>query len=491
MTMASFLGIDLGTSAVKAVLLGPDGRLNASAARPLSTARPAPGLSEQDPADWYAAVDAAVAELRGAEGLGNVAGIGLSGQMHGAVLLDADGVAIRPAILWNDNRGAEEAERLAAAVPDIEALAGALPGPGLQAPKLMWLAAHEPAHLARARHVLAPKDALRFHLTGAAVTDPCDAAGTLLLDQAARRWSSALLAAAGIEAGLLPHIMEGPEVSGVLKPEIARRWGLAPGTVVATGAGDGAAGAIGLGAVRPGDAFISLGTSAQISVALDRYAPLAGRGLQCFAHGLPGLWYRAAALLNGASVLSYAAGLGGIRDLGAALAAVEARYDGPGPLFFLPYLSGERTPLQDPHARGVVFGLTPSTTPLDLVQAALEGLVHALMDGFDALGIGAADTPLGLVGGGAASPLLRRLLASGLNRPLATYHDAGHGPALGAARLARLAVTGESPSAVCTRPEIESLTLPEPVLTEGLIGRHGEFRALYAALKPRFAAAAH
>lgn len=489
--MATFLGLDLGTSALKAVLIDRQGNLVAEAGMPFETRHPAPGTDEQDPEDWWRALLATMAVLRGenASAVAAIRAIGLSGQMHGACLVSADERPLRPALIWSDGRGAEEAARLAARMPQAEATGGARPGTGLMAPKLMWLARHESVIFAYARYLLAPKDFLRLRLTGQALTDPCDASGTLLFDQASRTWSPALLAAAGMEPGRLPAIAEGNSPAGRMKPSLAAAFGIAPppgGVIVATGAGDGAAGAIGLGLARPGQGFLSLGTSAQISIALDHYAPFPGHGLQTFAHGLPGRWYRAAAMMNGAGVLAWAAGIAGLSGPAEVLALAAEGYAGPGRLLFLPYLAGERTPLDDPDACGVLFGLETGSDRRAVLRAVVEGIALSLAAGLGALRqAGPVPEQLAVTGGGAANDFWCRLIASALGCRL--HRHAGTStaaPALGAARLALMAATGAGEEEVCTAPRAEAEFAPEPALAAAFAAAAERHRALYALLKP-------
>ena len=490
---AIFLGIDLGTSAAKLVLADAGQRILASASLPLETSRPAPGWSEQAPEDWWRAVCSGIDILRreAPDSLRRVRGIGLSGQMHGLVLLDDADRVLRPAILWNDSRAGAETARVAAAHPEFAQLAGAAQSTSFWPGKLLWLQRHEPETLSRARRLLAPKDYLRLRLTGRHQTDGCDAGGTLLFDEAGRCWSAPMLAACGIDAGYMPELVEGEQPGACLLAPVARGWGMEGGDIpVAGGGGDAAAGAIGIGAIRDGDAYISLGTSAQIFVTTASYRPAAESGVQAFAHGLSGLWFQAAAVLNGASALAWAARMLGESDPGALLARVEAQYRGPGDLLFLPYLTGERSPHNDPHARGVLFGLTPSTDAARVAQAVIEGVAYSLADALDSLA--AAGTVLreaAIVGGGARSRFWTQIIADVIGIPVIRYAGGETGPAFGAARLARLAVTGERPEAVCTTPDILDRTLPDP-------GRHAayrrelaRFRSLYRALRPEFAQA--
>ncbi len=482
-----YLGIDIGTSSVKAVVTGEDQRILASASSPLAVSRPRELWSEQDPDDWWRAVEHAVAELRTAAGpaWAGIRAIGLSGQMHGAVLIDAAGLPLRPAILHNDGRAFAEAEELNRSLPGIGAIAGVPAMPGFAAPKLMWLTRHEPEVMARAQHMLLPKDYVRFRMTGSFATDMCDASGALLLDVGRRQWSPEIAAACGIPLGLLPAALEGCAVSGQLKGQVAGAWGLSPGTLVATGAGDAAAGAIASGAVNAGDAFISLGTATQYFVAREAYHPAPEHLIHSFAHGLPGRWFQMAALLNGAGALAWAAGLLGRADIGQLLAETEQAFAGPSPLLFLPYLSGERTPHNNPHAKGVLFGLTAAATAQQVTQAVLEGVALSLADAQAYVAeTGGLPGRIAVNGGGSQSRFWMRILASALDKTVLLQAGAEAGPAFGAARLARLAATGEDPAEVCTKPPVAAEVPPDPALKDAYAERLPRFRSLYRAVAP-------
>jgi xylulokinase len=487
----NFLGIDCGTSALKAVLVDEDEKILGASTRAYLPTHPKPLWSEQDPNDWRAAMfDALGALAREApQAMRKVAAIGFSGQMHSAVLLDDADRPLRPAILHNDARAFAEASELAQRFPELAAVVGVKPMAGFTAPKLIWLARHEPELFAKLRCVLSPKDYLRLCLTGEKRTDMSDAAGTWWLDEERRQWSARALEASGIDSTMVPRLAEGSQAVGALRDEIADRFGLPRGAIVAAGGGDAAAGAIGIGAVRPGAALISLGTATQLIVASDSYRPAPERLVHSFAHALPQRWYRMAAMLNGAGALAFLGRLFGSHP--ADLEREAARdYRGPGELICLPYLSGERTPHDDPHARGVFFGLSNSTDRADFVRAAMEGVALTLVDARDCVESAAAPIgEIGLIGGGAKSQLWTRMIASALGRRIVRYRDGEAGPAFGAARLARLATTSEAPENLCKAPEIADVTEPEPALVNAFRGRAERFRRLYRALKPEFAAA--
>ncbi len=488
-----FLGLDIGTSAVKAVLVDGRQRLIAEATAPLVIHEPRPGWYEQDPETWWDATLTVVDALRRAvpAEFRALSAIGLSGQMHSALILDRNGKPIRPAILWNDGRAVAECAELTAAVPHLPDIAGVLAMPGFTAPKILWLKKHEPRNFERLARVLLAKDYVRLKMTGEAATDMCDAAGTLLLDEVRRAWNGACAAVSGLSQDQLPRLLEGPAISGTLLPGIQSAWGIDRPVPVAAGAGDAAAGAIGIGAVEDGDSFLSLGTSAQYFVTRDRYEPKPATLIHAFAHALPERWFEMAAMLNGASPLDWLAKVLGEADIAALLHKVEARFNGPSQVIFLPYLSGERTPHNDAEARGGFFGLEASTDRLDLVQAVLDGAAFSFMDAQLALGAaGRAAAPVAAVGGGARSRYWLRLIASALGVPVLASTGADKGPAFGAARLARMAFTGEPAAAVCTKPETVDEIAPDPRLHEAYAGRFVTYRRLYANLRRARAARA-
>jgi len=485
----TFLGLDIGTSAVKAVLAGDDQSVLADATAPLGISRPEPLWSEQDPADWIAAVEKAVAEIRKAapEAFGGLRAIGLSGQMHGAVCLDEAHKPVRPTILWNDGRSHAQCAALLEKLPEVGAIAGVLPMPGFTAPKLMWLAEHEPAHFEQVSTVLLPKDYVRLWLTGALASDMSDAAGTLWLDEAVRDWSDIVLTATGMDRAQMPPLLEGSAPAGSLRAEIASQWGLDGEIIVAAGGGDAAAGGVGIGAVEDGDAFLSLGTSGQLFVTNAAYRPFPETMVHAFAHAVPERWFQMAAMLNGASPLAWFAGIAGIEP-GALLGELglePGNYPAPGsgPLF-LPYLAGERTPLNDPHATGAFYGLTAGDDRPVMTRAVLEGVALSFSDCLDCLKqAGTAIDRMAAIGGGARSNLWLQMLADALNVRVERYAGAETGPAFGAARLARMAATGESAADICSKPDVEIAFDPDAGRHAAWQSRLETFRALYRATK--------
>ena len=475
-----FLGIDLGTSSLKAVLVDPDERVVAEASEPLTVSRPQPLWSEQSPEDWWQALDRTLRRLKAgwpAE-MAGVRGLGLSGQMHGAVLLDAQDRVLRPAILWSDGRSGAECRLLEEREPRSRAITGNLAMPGFTAPKLVWVQRHEPEIFAGVAMVLLPKDYLRLRLTGEPISDMSDSAGTLWLDVARRRWSQAMLDATGLSETAMPRLVEGSESGGVLRDALATEWGLPKGVIVAGGAGDNAASAVGIGAITPGQGFLSLGTSGVIFVTSAAYSANPAQAVHSFCHALPGLWHQMAVMLSAASSLSWISGVTGTTEA-ALLDEITNETDRPGEVVFLPYLSGERTPHNDPQATGLFAGLTHGTRRSELGRAVLEGVGFSFAEGLAALeAAGPRIETLSVIGGGARSALWGEILAAILDRPLEYRAGGERGGAFGAARLARLAVTGEAPEALCKPPALERVVTP-----------HAEWREAYQRLYARYRAA--
>ena len=478
-----FLGIDIGTSEVKALLLSESHAVIGSAGAALGVSRPHPGHSEQNPQDWWTATQAALALLRQAhpQAYAAVQGIGLSGQMHGAVLLDAQDQVLRPAILWNDTRSAVECVEMMEELPSLPALAGSLAMPGFTAPKLRWVAKHEPELFARVAKVLLPKDYVRLMLTGDYVTDMSDASGTLWLDVQRRAWSDALLALTHMTQAHMPRLVEGSEAGGQLKADIAQALGLPSGIVVAGGAGDNAASAVGMGAAQAGQGFLSLGTSGVLFVVTPSYQPNAASATHAFCHALPGRWHQMSVMLSAASSLQWVTGLLGASSEGALAeqaGALSMAQRAAAPLF-LPYLGGERTPHNDANVRGSFHGLSFDTDAARLAYAVMEGVTFGLRDGLAALNAaGSTVQRLSLVGGGARSTLWAQQLASALDVEIVTHGSSAVGGALGAARLAWLA-TGAAQHSVCLSPDIEAVYRPDPAEQDMLLSRYAQFRALY------------
>lgn len=476
-----FLGIDIGTSGVKAVILALHGVVVAQAQAPLAISRPNELWSEQYPGDWWTATEVAVlalpADLRRA-----VEGIGLSGQMHGATLLGPDDKALRPAILWNDGRAFAECAEIERRVPSTREITGNIAMPGFTAPKLLWVAQHEPDIFAQIRTVLLPKDYIRLCMTGDKASDMSDSAGTLWLDVASRHWSSEMLAATGLCESHMPRLYEGNEATGSLRSDVAARWGMMP-VPVAAGGGDNAAGAVGVGVIEDGDALLSLGTSGVIFVATRDFRPNPARAVHAFCHCLPGLWHQMSVHLSAASCVDWAAGNLGV-DIPTFFTLAEHAGAATGPELFLPYLSGERTPHNDPHIRGAFLQLSNESDPARLAASVLEGVAFAHADGLTALRqAGTRVDNLFVIGGGARSLYWGRILAAALDVRL-TYLEGGEvGPALGAANLAQMAVRGIGGAQACIRPAISHVIEPDPALSQRLAPKLDRFRAAYPALK--------
>jgi xylulokinase len=484
------LGIDLGTSEVKALLLDDAQRVVGQAHAAVPISRPRPLWSEQHPHDWWAATLAALAALREAHPreYAAVRGLGLSGHMHGATLLDARDAVLRPAILWNDGRSHAECAELERRAPASRRITGNIAMPGFTAPKLMWVEAHEPDIFRRIARVLLPKDYLRLRLTGEAVSDMSDSAGTLWLDVGRRAWSETMLAATHLERAHMPRLVEGSEASGVLLPAIAGELGLPAGVVVAGGAGDNAASAAGIGVAAPGTAFLSLGTSGVYFVANAAFAPNPARAVHAFCHAFPNTWHQMTVMLTAASALRWLRGVTHAESEAQLVAEAEAVPEGAAVPIFLPYLSGERTPHNDPHASGVFFGLTHDHGRGHLARAVLEGVAFAFLDGQQALLEGGAQIDaVTLVGGGSRSGAWAQVLADTLARTLERRSGAEVGAALGAARLARLARTRERVADVCTAPPVTDEFTPRAAHAEPLAKRHARFQRLYEALKAEMA----
>ena len=480
-----YLGIDLGTSGVKVVLVDDADTVRASHTEPLDISRPHPGWSEQAPGDWWEATLRALDAIAASHPLemAAVRGIGLSGQMHGAVLLDASGKPLRPAILWNDTRSEAECHELERSLPDLRRIAGNPAMPGFTAPKLLWVRKHEPEIFAQTATVLLPKAYLRYRLTGEMIEEMSDASGTLWLDVGARAWSEAVLAATGLALGHMPRLVEGSEPAGQLTETLSRRWGMTTAPVFAGGAGDNAAGAVGLGAIGPGSAFVSLGTSGVLWATTDRFRPNPEATVHAFCHALPGLWHQMGVTLSAAACLAWWSGVAQEKE-SSLLRALPEVPSAPSAVTFLPYLSGERTPHNDGTIRGAFIGLSAETGRETLTQAVLEGVAFSFRDCLDALrSAGTVITEADVIGGGSRSSTWITILASVLGITLHRLADGEHGGAFGAARLARLAATGEDPMALCTPPRRLAAVAPVPALQQAYEARLTRYRALYPALR--------
>ena len=477
-----YLGIDLGTSGVKALLIDERQQIVASATADLKVSRPSAGWSEQDPADWIDATRSAVGKLKvkSPVSLAEVGAIGLSGQMHGATLLDEDDVVLRPCMLWNDTRAHAEAAQLDAD-PKFRTISGNIVFPGFTAPKLLWVRNHEPDTFNKTAKVLLPKDYLRLWLTGEHVSEMSDASGTSWLDVGERRWSSELLAASSMDADQMPRLVEGSQVGGGLRSELAGEWGMRPGTVVAGGAGDNAATAMGMGTIADGSAFVSLGTSGVIFAANDAYRPQAGSAVHAFCHALPDRWHQMGVILSATDSLNWFAALVGksaaslTQELGDTLRPPEG--------IFLPYLSGERTPHNDAAIRGVLTGVSLNTDAAAITASILQGVAFAFRDSLEALqATGTKIERLVASGGGSRSDYWLRTIATALNVPVDVPAAGDVGAAFGAARLAMLA-EGKMSLASCTPPPIDQTIEPVSALRQAYEDAYLQYRETYPAIR--------
>lgn len=477
-----YLGLDIGTSGVKAILLSETGEVSAQATASLPISRPEPFWSEQNPDDWWTATNTAVGRLP-AELKSNVQAIGLAGQMHGATLLDAKGKPLRPAILWNDGRSEAACRTLETRVPHSREITGNIAMPGFTAPKVIWTANFEPEIFEKTEKVLLPKDYVRLLMTGEYATDLSDAAGTLWINVDKRDWSDEMLKACHLTREQMPKVFEGTEITGALIGSVAETWGVPAGTPVVAGGGDNAAGAVGMGVFNPGDAFLSLGTSGVLFAADDAYRPNPESGVHTFCHALPNRWHQMSVMLSAASCLDWASRFSGAGDVAQLIAAAESRGEiGTANTLFLPYLSGERTPHNDPRAKGVLFGLSHESDVGELGQAVLEGVALGFADGLDVLASSSDIASISVIGGGARSQYWGRILAAALNRPLLYRKNADVGPALGAARLAQMGVSRQS-TPEFEAPPIESEITPNADDVSRMGAKLERFRRLYHSTK--------
>jgi xylulokinase len=488
------LGLDVSTTATKAVLVGEDGTVAAVGVSEYGLQTPRPLWSEQDPAVWWsAAADAIAAALAAAGAKGpDVDAVGLTGQMHGLVLLGSDDRVLRPAILWNDQRTAAQCDEIRRRVGRTRLIevTGNDALTGFTAPKVLWVRDNEPAVYDSAAHILLPKDYLRLQLTGGHATDKAGAGGTILFDLAARDWSSEILEALQIDRGLLPPTHEGPEVTGTIGAAAAAATGLAAGTPVVAGGGDQAAGAVGTGAVTAGVVSLSLGTSGVVFVSTDEPRFEARGRLHAFPHAVPDRWHLMGVMLSAAGSLRWfrdsLAPQATYDDLTTGAATVAAGADG---LVFLPYLSGERTPHPDPLATGAFVGLTLRHGSNHLVRAVMEGVAFGLLDGLDIMVEAGAGSPsqIRASGGGIRSPLWRQILADVMNTEIATVTTT-EGAAYGAAILAAVGAGWHSDVAAATDSwvSVDRVTAPGPD-AERYVEHHRRFRELYPTLQPWFA----
>ena len=479
-----YLGLDLGTSGLRGLLVQEDGSIVASAQETYSVNHPHASWSEQDPTDWTTACESVITSLRAnyMEAFSDLKGIGVSGHMHGATLVDSNGGVLRPCMLWNDTRAHLEAEQLDA-LEGFQEISGNIVFPGFTAPKVLWVANNEPEIFAKISKILLPKDYMNFWLTGNYVSDMSDAAGTSWLDCGAREWSPDLLSKSGMRQDQVPDLFEGSAPIGNLRSELAERWGVGRNVTVVGGGGDNAAAACGVGALREGDAFVSLGTSGVLLAAKDSFAPMPASAVHTFCHAVPNRWYQMGVILAATDSLNW---LSQILDADAADLAgiVGTSINGPNNMRFLPYLSGERTPHNDSAIRGAMLNIDIASTRADMVQAVMEGVSFALRDNLEALKSTGTNLSRALgIGGGAQSEFWVELVATVLDIPIDLPEKGEFGAALGAARLAIVGKTGQDPQTVMTPPKVAKTILPRGELTEKYQLAYERYKLTYPALK--------
>ncbi|OUS04259.1 xylulokinase [Rhodobacterales bacterium 52_120_T64] len=479
-----YLGLDLGTSGLKGLLMDEAQSVVGSASAPLEVSRPHDGWSEQDPDAWIFAAETVIDTLckRYPSEMKALHGIGLSGQMHGATLVDRAGDPLRPCMLWNDTRSHTEAVELDSD-PIFRSISGNIVFPGFTAPKILWVQRNEPQIFEQIYKVLLPKDYLRLWLTGEYISDMSDSAGTSWLDVAKRDWSDELLEKAGLTRGHMPELVEGSQEGGRLRSDLSARWNLPDNIVVAGGAGDNAASAIGMGTIHAGQSFVSLGTSGVLFAANDAYLPKPESAVHTFCHALPNTWHQMGVILSATDSLEWYGKIAGksAQELTAELGDTLLP---PSTVRFLPYLGGERTPHNDASIRGAFVGLSHSDDTATLTGAVLEGVAFALRDNLEALRAAGTDISRVLaVGGGSQSRYWLEVIATILEIPVDIPKDGEFGAAFGAARLGLLAATDTDPVDVCLPPEIAQTIDPNSALVPAFTDAYQSYISTYPSLK--------
>ncbi len=482
---ATYLGLDIGTSGVKGVLLDVASNLIGDATAPLSVSRPQTGWSEQEPEDWWDACVGVIDALSKShpEKLAALKAIGLSGQMHGATLLDKNHHVLRPAILWNDGRSSAECAQIEDICPASRQISGNIAMAGFTAPKILWTKNNEPEIFEKIAKVLLPKDYIRFRLSGEFVSEMSDASGTLWLDVEKRDWSDELLDATNLTRKHMPDLVEGSQVSAELSTSLKSRWNITGAVVIAGGGGDNAASACGIGAIRPAEGFVSLGTSGVLFVSNDKYRPNTKSAVHAFCHAIPDTWHQMGVILSATDSLNWLASITDKSPIELS-GMVETDYTGPTDELFLPYLSGERTPHNNAMARGSFTGLSHSSTPTSMAQAVMEGVAFAFRNSQKALAdSGTKIEQLIAVGGGSNSALWLKMIATNLNMEILVPQNGDFGGAFGAARLGICAATGADPKEICVAPEIRQVIQPDQDLAVAYNDQYQRFCAMYPAIE--------
>jgi xylulokinase len=481
-----YIGIDIGTTGVKIVVVDGEEQVLASVSHPLEVFRPRIHWSEQHPDQWWEGVVSCFDQLHAKHRnlLAETRGIGLSGQMLGPVLIDRWNLPLRATILWNDGRAVEEAKALIEAVPDIGERTGCRPNPGFVAPKILWLRKYEPDVIKKTNCILLPKDFIRLKLTGERATEPTDACGTHFMETRTGEWAPDLVALAGVEAGWLPPVLAATDVGGCLLPDLAERWGIPKKTVIAVGAGDNMAGSVGVGVGNPGDAVISVGTSAVMSIVDAEYHPLPDKAVITHSHAVPGTFLSMGVVLSATSCLDWAAALTGRNapDLAHAAEAVWKNGRAIDAPIFLPYVNGIRSPHDMPEARGLMLGLDLKTDAAMIGWAVLEGVAFHIAEGFGAQRAAGIDVEhLQFIGGGSRSRLWGEMISTLIGLPMYLPIGREVGASLGAARFGRVASgDGAIFETLCLKPRHEGRIEPNSKLAPLLAERFHRFRDIFS-----------
>jgi len=488
--VSTYIGIDLGTSAVKLLLMGADGKILNTVTKEYPLEFPRPGWSQQNPEDWKAAIFEGIPQLLEGFDAASVAGIGCGGQMHGLVVLDENDQVIRPAILWNDGRTAKQVEYLnnTVGMDRLSKWTANIAFAGFTAPKILWMQENEPDKFARIAKIMLPKDYINYILTGVHCCDYSDASGMLLLDVKNKCWSKDMLKLCAITESQMPALYESYETVGTLLPDVAKALGLSESIKVVAGAGDNAAAAVGTGVVGEGGCNISLGTSGTVFISSRSFSPLENNAIHNFAHA-DGGWHLMGCMLSAASCNKWL-----MDEIYKTENYAEEQVDitdeklGENHVYFLPYLMGERSPINDTNARGMFIGMTMDTTRTDMTQAVLEGVAFAIRDSFEvAKSLGLEITTSKICGGGAKSPLWKKIFANVLNIKL-EVPVSEQGPGMGGAMLAMVAC-GEYPTvqAACDAlVSVAGVVEPEPELAAKYEERYQQFKKIYPAVKALF-----